>query len=102
MTLEQQIGAIVERAIGKALDTFTARLDRLEQLADAKRPGKLLWTEKQAAELLGLAPLTLKKFRCQGRIKAHTPSGARLPLYTRRDLERIAAQLAEGIAENGK
>jgi hypothetical protein len=51
-------------------------------------PAKLLWTEEQAAEAIGIAPLTLKKWRLAGYIKPTT--NVRPILYDRAALEAAA------------
>jgi hypothetical protein len=52
-----------------------------EQLADlarriaahvSSRPDKILFTEKEAAEMLGVSPCSLRNWRCSGKIQAAT------------------------------
>lgn len=51
-------------------------------------PGKLLWTETEAAAALSISPLTLKKWRERGYVKSHT---AKRPiLYTWQQIEAVA------------
>lgn len=94
MSIEEHITTTVEQALTQVLGKITARLDALEQLQSASR--RLLYREAEAAKLLGVSSATLKKWRCQGLVKAHTPNGARVPLYSLTNLERIVGQFAEG------
>lgn len=94
MSLEDVISATVERTVSTVIGKLAARLDAAERLQAA--PVKLLYPEREAAELLGIASATLKKWRCSGRVKAHTPAGSRLPLYSPENLKRICVQLSDG------
>jgi len=94
--LENEIAKVVQTAIEAVIGPLVTRLEALEALA-AKRhqSDRQLLPEKDAAEVLGLARDTLKKKRCKGQVKAHTPPGARVPLYSWADIQRIMNQLAE-------
>jgi hypothetical protein len=94
MSLEDTITVAVESAVTRALGPMLARMHATDKLTADRAPDKLLYAEPTAAEMLGVAPLTLKKWRCRGLVRAHTRPGARPALYSRADLERIAAWLA--------
>lgn len=94
MSLEESITATVETALNQALAKLTARLDALERVRSA--PPQLLYREEQAAKLLDISHATLKKWRCAGRVKSHSPPGSRTPCYTMGNLEAIAGQIGSG------
>lgn len=93
-TIEECVAETVKQVLAEAMGDLTAKLDAL-QVRTAPAP-QLLYREDEAAKMLGLAAGTLKKWRCQGRVKAHTPAKARLPLYSPENLQRIVEQLAAG------
>lgn len=77
-------------------DTLRAELQRLLAAHEARRrvaTDKLLWTEREAAQALGVSPLTLRNWRAEGRIRCHRQG--RLVLYRREHLDEIVELLGQ-------
>lgn len=94
--IEERLTAVVTEAVEALVHRLDARLQRLEALA-TKTPAtpRLLYREAEAAEMLGIAAASLKQWRCKGLVKSHTPHGARVPLYSWEELQKIVTFLAE-------
>jgi hypothetical protein len=97
MNIEEQIATVVERAVAQAVSKLVDRLERVEQLAEHRRPDRLLYSESEAAAALGVAPVSLKAWRCKGHIRAH--SKCKPILYRWADIEAAAEWLAGRAAQ---
>lgn len=54
------------RGVVKGKELYRDTLERFRQIADDKCPGKLLFTQKEAAEILGVTDRTLRNKGIEG------------------------------------
>lgn len=78
------------------LDAIAARI--VDRIGGGPSPpaGKLLWTEPEAAAVLGISPHTLKRWRLRGYIDSATQT--KPILYRRQHLEQAAEWIIQTSA----
>lgn len=94
MSLERQLADIVEAAVQQAVQPLREDLARLHQrLAERPRPsGDEYLSTKEAAELLGLSPKTIRGWLASGVLTPHGTSHALR--VSRAELEAIRPDMA--------
>jgi len=81
----EEVAALAQQLAPYLADTLKA--------SPREQPRKLTWNEKEAADVLGVSPHTLKKWRGDGLIKSHTR--IKPILYRWQDIEAIADWMAK-------
>lgn len=85
----ESLRPVLTEILREALSIVTAPLGAATDNTATAPAGKLLWTEQQAAEALGVSSHSLERWRRRGYIKSHTH--AKPILYTWPQIEAIAA-----------
>ena len=91
--LDGPLRAWVEQIVTVSIEKFQEVQANADPVASKVPPTKLLFSEQQAADALGISHATLKKWRLGGAIEAYT-TGRKI-LYQPRDLEKIRDYIGE-------
>ena len=96
MSVDDAIGAAVEKAVAATLDRLLSIHERQTELVErVGTADAVLYDEPTAARLLAISPATLADWRRRGKFKP-TVSGSKLIRYSREDLDRLVAMMAAG------
>lgn len=95
-TIEQQIREIAQAAQNNAMSYIQRVEERLEARLDEREPRR--WgaqlRRQEAADYLGVSPITLDRLTREGYIPAYTPLGMTGRAWRREDLDAYIAESA--------